>query len=241
MPTPRTIPAAVSSARILRAASWRVAIEEKERIAQSVRTRARRSFSLTRRASPPSTSPGDLPVLQEDDPLRRRRRVGIVRDHHDRVALGAVELAEQVEDLGARARVEVAGGLVGEHELGLEQERAGDRDALLLAARELRGQVVAPRPEPDALEQLDRAGPRRVVAAAGDQGRQDDVLLGAQRRQQVEELEDEADRLAAKQGELALAEALEAPARRARSCRPSASRARRAGAAACSSPSPTGP
>ena len=41
-------------------------------------------------------------------------------------------------------RVEVAGRLVGEHDRRARDQRAGDRDALLLAAGELRGAVGAP-------------------------------------------------------------------------------------------------
>ena len=53
-------------------------------------------------------------------------------------------------------RVEVAGRLVGEDHARLDGERAGDRDALLLAARELRRQVVGALGEAD----LARAAPR---------------------------------------------------------------------------------
>ena len=58
-------------------------------------------------------------------------------------------------DLLGGLRVEVAGRLVGEHELGLVDQRAGDRDALLLAARELARLVVLAAGQPD-----DRAGTR---------------------------------------------------------------------------------
>jgi len=44
--------------------------------------------------------------------------------------------------------------------------------------------------------------PGRVGLLAGDRERKRDVLLGAQRRQKVEELEDEADVLAAEPGQL---------------------------------------
>ena len=49
-----------------------------------------------------------------------------------------VQLAQQREDLRARLRVEVAGRLVGEDDRRPADERAGDRDALALAAGELR-------------------------------------------------------------------------------------------------------
>jgi hypothetical protein len=53
----------------------------------------------------------------------------------DRALAG--QRAEQACDRVGRGLVELAGGFVGEHDARLGRERAGDRDALLLAAREL--------------------------------------------------------------------------------------------------------
>ncbi len=47
------------------------------------------------------------------------------------------ELAEELEDHLAGVRVEVAGRFVGEDDLGIVDQRAGDGDALLLAAGKL--------------------------------------------------------------------------------------------------------
>ena len=44
-------------------------------------------------------------------------------------------VGEQVDDLAARGRVEVAGRLIGEHDTRLNRKRTRDRDALLLPAR----------------------------------------------------------------------------------------------------------
>ena len=66
----------------------------------------------------------------------------------------APELLEQRHHLDAGARVEVAGRLVGEDHLGLADEGARDRDALLLSARELARMVIEPLAEADALERL---------------------------------------------------------------------------------------
>ena len=65
-------------------------------------------------------------------------------------------------------RIEVAGRLVGQQQPGRVGERAGDRRALLLAARELRRPVIEPLAEPQHAEQL--AGPllgRRAAARRG--------------------------------------------------------------------------
>ena len=45
----------------------------------------------------------------------------VVRDHHDRQALFAVELFEQRENLAARFLIEIAGRLVGQKQLGLRR------------------------------------------------------------------------------------------------------------------------
>ena len=50
-----------------------------------------------------------------------------------------MQLAQQRADAARGREVEVAGGLVGEENVRLREERAGDGDALALAAGELRG------------------------------------------------------------------------------------------------------
>src|SRR5262249_7955122 len=84
----------------------------------------------------------DVPVAEGDAALGELGDVGLVRDEHDRDALVAVEADEQVQDVEARLRVEVAGRLVGEQERGAVHERPRDRDALLLPARELAREMV---------------------------------------------------------------------------------------------------
>ena len=107
---------------------------------------------------------------------------------------------------GGGARVEVAGRLVGEDDGRPRGQGAGDGDALLLAAGELRRAVAGAVGEPDACRAAAaiRAPLRR---AAREAQRQRDVLGGRERRQQVEGLEDEADAVAAQPGELGVVEA----------------------------------
>ena len=64
---------------------------------------------------------------------------GVVGHQHQGRPARAVQAREQLDDLRAGGGVEVAGGLVGEQEGGPRGEGAGERDALLLAARELAG------------------------------------------------------------------------------------------------------
>src|SRR4028118_1114986 len=66
---------------------------------------------------------------------------------------GGAAPAGRVGRGGAGAGVEVAGGLVGEDDVGAGQQRPGDRHPLLLAAGELR------RAAPQPLARGERAGP----------------------------------------------------------------------------------
>ena len=109
-------------------------------------------------------------VGEEQDAVGDLGRMRVVRDHHHRLAELLGRRAQELEDAGARLRVEVAGRLVGEHDRRPRDERAGDRDALLLAARELGRTVVAPVGQPDPLQQV--LEERRVRLLAGDRQRQ---------------------------------------------------------------------
>src|SRR6478735_2864470 len=79
----------------------------------------------------------DGAVGQEHDAVGVARRDRVVRDHDDGLAELVDRSAHEAEDLGTRARVEVAGGFVSEDDRRLAEQRAPDRDALLLATGEL--------------------------------------------------------------------------------------------------------
>ena len=122
------------------------------------------SASVTARLSSGSSCAGRRTISPSRISTRRWQRggeLGVVRDHHERRAV-AVELAQELEDLGARAAVEVAGRLVGEDDRRVAGDRASDRHALALSAGELVRPVVRARAEPDALER-GRARARRSV------------------------------------------------------------------------------
>ena len=70
------------------------------------------------------------------------------------------------EHLADELGVERRGGLVEQHQLRLHRQRAGDRHALLLAARELRRVGVELVGEADAVEQLARPRSRRLARRA---------------------------------------------------------------------------
>src|SRR5438128_483020 len=142
----------------------------------------------------------DDPVAHAHDPLGVRGYVRLVGDHDDGLAQ-VVQALEDRQDLGARPRVEVSGGLVGEDHRRVVEERACDRDALLLAAGELARPVVYAVAETDLLERRERALSPGVPIAAVDEW-QLDVLDRVQPREQVVRLKDEADVLVADPSEL---------------------------------------
>ncbi len=126
-------------------------------------------------------------------------------DHHDGLAELAHGGAHERQDLGAGARVEVAGRLVGEDDLGAAGERSGDGDPLLLAAREL-GRAVPQAVRRDRRSSTTWSNHSAIGLAAGEAGGQRDVLGRGERRDEVERLEDEADAVAAQLRELAVVE-----------------------------------
>ena len=101
-------------------------------------------------------------ALLDDAPaLDHRDLAGDVADHRhlvgdqqDGQAELAVDAREQLEDRAGGLRVERRGRLVGEQHLRLGGQRAGDADALLLAAGELGRIAVALVGEADEIEQL---------------------------------------------------------------------------------------
>ncbi len=135
------------------------------------------------------------------------RGARVVRHQHHRRPPCTVGVADEGQDLLAGPRVEVAGRLVGEDQGGIDHQRARDRHALHLAARELVGPMAAAVPEPDQVERRLHALAHVARAAAVEEERQRDVLLGGIGGQEVEELEHEADPPPPEDGDLVVAHA----------------------------------
>ena len=90
----------------------------------------------------------------------------VVGDEHVGQPELALELLQQVQDLGLDRDVERGDGLVADDEVGLEDERPGDADALALAARELvRVAACVVRLEADQVHHLGDLRPPLGVAA----------------------------------------------------------------------------
>ena len=105
-----------------------------------------------------------------------------------------LSVAHQVEHRVGGVAVEVAGGLVGEDARRLGDQRAGDGDALTLAAGKLTRTMRETMTEADLLE--DRSGARQRLGAghAANEERHGGVFLRGKLGQQMVELVDEAKR-----------------------------------------------
>ena len=127
-----------------------------------------------------------------------------MRDHDDGVAVLFVDVFDQLQDLLGRGIVQRAGRLVAEEDVRILHDGAADGHALLLAAGELVGQLVPVLVEPERVQQLVNIQ-RRVREIGADL----DVLLDVQVGDQVIELKDVAQVLAAVLRERFLAHVLE--------------------------------
>ena len=99
--------------------------------------------------------------------------------------------------------VEVAGGFVGKENCGAVDQGAGDGDALLFAAGEFGGFVGTAGGEAYIFQQRERGGGCIFRRSAGDQRGNHHVFEGGEFREEMVELEDEADAAAAEGGEFA--------------------------------------
>ena len=118
--------------------------------------------------------------------------------HEDGGVAGlVVDLAEPLAELLADLRVEGAEGLVEEEDARFDRERAGERDALALAAGELLRIALVEARELDEVEELHRAAAdflaRRPGLARADLEAERDVLEHRHVAEERVGLEDEAD------------------------------------------------
>ncbi len=118
-----------------------------------------------------------------------------------------MELADEGEDFDAGVGVEIAGGFIGEKDGGIGGEGAGDGDTLPLAAGEFFGEVVEALFEFDEGEEFAGAVVNFGRGPATQVEREGDVFQAGESGEEVEELEDEADFVAADAGELVVGDA----------------------------------
>src|SRR5262245_18595595 len=116
-----------------------------------------------------------------------------MRHDDDSGSKALVEMANQREAFLTGVRVEIAGRLVSKEDRRIDRQRPRDRDALPLAAREFLGKMLQTMRELNEREKFRRAVGHLVARPAAQVQRQSHVFETGQRRQQVEELKDEAD------------------------------------------------
>ena len=125
------------------------------------------------------------------------RLVEVVGDEDDGLVQHALKTEELILHLAADQRVEGREGFVEEPQVRLDRERAGDADALLLAARKLSGIIGLAAFQPHQFDHLTGAffalGPRDALHFEREGG----VLKDGQVRQKGEVLEDHAHLAAA--------------------------------------------
>ena len=164
--------------------------------------RARRPSSAL---SPDARTPDalDRAVVHPNHALRPLRDRGIVGDDDEGEPL-RVHPLEQLHHLTRRGPVEVPGRLVGQQDRRVHHHRPRDRHPLTLAAGELVGPMVRAVGEPHGLQRQGRALAALLRGRPGEEHRELDVAERREARQQVEELEDEADPVPADQRALLL-------------------------------------
>lgn len=102
---------------------------------------------------------GNPSCVQVDAPVSLLGYVWIVGHQNGGALFLLSQLEHDVEHFAAGLLVEASGGFVGEQDRGASREGAGQRDSLLLPARELAGIVVSASGESHPLQQL--CGPSR--------------------------------------------------------------------------------
>ncbi len=136
-------------------------------------------------------------VLERDDALESGADRWIVRDDDDGFA-SVCQLPEQVLDDASGLAIKVASGFIGHHDWGVVRQGAGDGRTLLLATGQGRRQLVGMLADADLVQQLLGAKLALVLRDDFDEiHRQQHVFENGQRRNQLEELEHDADVLAA--------------------------------------------
>src|SRR5216684_3219032 len=119
---------------------------------------------------------------------------GIMRDHDDGASL-SVHFTQFAEHDFFIYGIQVAGGLVGEDDVRVVDQGAGDADALLFATGKLRGQMVSAVFKTNVIE---RGQSFSLVRHAVKVLRQHDVFECGEVGDQMELLEDEANLFCAK-------------------------------------------
>jgi hypothetical protein len=152
----------------------------------------------------PGSSFDQLSLVEVQDALGTLGGTRVVRDEQNGFVQIAIEGIEQVEDFLGRARIEITGWLVRDDQRGIGDDRPCDADTLLLTAGQLAGTVLEPIRQSNQVEGVEHLLLALRARQRQQQERQLDVLVRGEDRQQMIELENEADVPGAPARELAL-------------------------------------
>jgi hypothetical protein len=148
----------------------------------------------------------DDAVLHFVGPIALGGDGGVVGDEEKGFAAGPDEIGKEAEDAVGIFRVEVAGRFVGEDDLGVVGEGAGDSDALLFAAGEVAAGALGFGGKADGVEQFERTVHHGAFAEAAEATHGDhDVFGGGEVLEEEVELEDEAEEFVSFLGEIVIA------------------------------------
>src|SRR5215207_2771325 len=132
-------------------------------------------------------------VLEGDDPLAHHVDHLLVVGRNEHGGADTVDPVQKLHDAHAGVRIEVSGRLVGDEYGRLRDEGPGDRDALLLPARELVRELVHLPAQAHEVEYLGDLRADGAASLARDLHRVGDVLGRGLVREQLEVLEDAPD------------------------------------------------
>ena len=125
--------------------------------------------------------------------FRASCRIGIVRDHDDRLVKLAIEPLHQIEDLACRLGVEITRRFVRDDQRRVSGDGASNRDSLLLATGELARVVMRAVAQADDLQRGLDVLATFASRQRSQRQRQLDVLERREDWDQVVKLKDEAD------------------------------------------------
>src|SRR5262249_53452413 len=147
----------------------------------------------------------NLAVAKHDVALRKLRDVVFVRDQNDGQS-AVIERLKDLHELDRSSAVKIAGRFVREQDGGPVDQGAGDRDTLLLAARQLRRKMIGALGQPHHLQRFQRTAPALRLIDARIKRRQFRVFKSRGARQKIEALEYESEPPVANGGQLWLVE-----------------------------------
>jgi hypothetical protein len=148
----------------------------------------------------------DFTVAHVQDAVGNLCRVRVMGDHKHGLAELAVGADKHVKDDLRVLGIEVAGGLVGQHDGWVSDKRPGNGDALLLAAAELGGAMDETTLDGEQVAEMIEELAIQGLLAAADRVGELNIAHGTERGQQIELLEDEGDAMLAQAGALGVVE-----------------------------------